>query len=106
MHMFRVKFPARTLISSRKITAKLLHEQSLREEAVNSYLFRHFNSVTGGHDNPYEVFPPDLLHTIDGGLVRYSVLWTLNIVKVKVCTLQLTAILQFGNCYKIGYDRH
>lgn len=30
----------------------------------------------------YDLFPPDLLHTLHGGAVRYACVWTLEIIKV------------------------
>jgi len=31
----------------------------------------------------YDLFPPDLLHTLHGGAVRYTCVWTLEIIKVR-----------------------
>jgi hypothetical protein len=30
----------------------------------------------------YECFPPDLLHTLCGGVVRYACVWSLEVIKV------------------------
>lgn len=34
----------------------------------------------------FECFPPDLLHTLHGGVVRYACVWTLEIVKVRIAS--------------------
>jgi hypothetical protein len=31
----------------------------------------------------YDCFPPDLLHTVYGGLLRYTCVWTLELIKVR-----------------------
>ena len=32
--------------------------------------------------NFFALFPADLLHTVHGGVVRYTVMWTLDLIKV------------------------
>lgn len=30
----------------------------------------------------YDLFPPDVLHTVFGGVLRYACTWTLEVIKV------------------------
>lgn len=50
-------------------------EDDLRNKA-------HAKQIQNDFDYFFMMFPADMLHTVLGGLIRYTCLWTLTVIKV------------------------
>lgn len=64
---------------------KYLIENSLYDVQEYNFLFQKSNDLFGLQDRGtafYEAFPPDNLHTLLAGVMRYTVCWTLEIIKL------------------------
>lgn len=49
---------------------------------LENYLFYSPDGAITLQDNPYLMLPPDMLHTVHSGLVRYATIWSLLFAKV------------------------
>jgi hypothetical protein len=64
---------------------KYLIENSMYDVQEYNFLFQESNRLFGLEDRGtafYEAFPPDNLHTLLAGVMRYTVCWTLEIIKI------------------------
>ena len=48
----------------------------------------------------FELFPPDMLHTLLGGAVRYTVLWTLEVIKVRCNNTSKSEMVELNNIWQ------
>lgn len=64
---------------------KYLVEYSMYDVQDHNFLFQNSDKLFGLPERPtafYEAFPPDNLHTLLAGVMRYTVCWTLEIIKI------------------------
>lgn len=54
----------------------------------NAFIKHHRALGLDHAEHIYDCFPPDMPHTLFGGVLRYACIWTLEMVKVK-CNLNL-----------------
>src|SRR5690606_17635888 len=90
MHDFRTRFPSRQQVPSevdqrargtKRDRAAFLKRHLLHEHAVESVLYQRFSDLCG-HEDHTMLLPMDLLHTVHGGIVRYAVIWALDVAQV------------------------
>lgn len=69
-------------IWSKRFDRKYLQSRSIHDDVAQNSFFK-FKDVLGcGKDHFFAAFPVDMLHSMLAGVCRYTVAWTLSIVKV------------------------
>lgn len=66
----------------RKVALNINPLKSFNTCPIQSCIFSHFAAFGNNFQHYFSVLPPDLLHTVHAGIVRFSVCWSLSILKV------------------------
>lgn len=84
MHKYDRFFKLRDVeeIWSKRLDRKYLQSMSIHEDVIHNSFLKHWNVFGCAKEDFFAAFPVDMLHSMLAGVCRYTVAWTLSIVKV------------------------